>query len=102
MQFDARVSCHSRPRLGGTINSLLDTILHPPLLILLKMAYMDRTADFKENVRKRQASLPDTDRRRSAPDRQKQSRERDPLGKEYVSEAYKIVRKTISACNYVD
>ncbi|KAK0242726.1 snare protein syntaxin 18/UFE1 [Armillaria nabsnona] len=55
------------------------------------MAYMDRTADFKENVRKRQASLADTDRRRSAPDRQKQSRERDPLGKEYVSEAYKIL-----------
>ncbi|KAK0190994.1 snare protein syntaxin 18/UFE1 [Armillaria mellea] len=55
------------------------------------MAYTDRTSDFKENVRKRQASLPDSDRRRSAPDRQKQSRERDPLGKEYVSEAYKIL-----------
>ncbi|PBK72613.1 snare protein syntaxin 18/UFE1 [Armillaria solidipes] len=55
------------------------------------MAYTDRTANFKENVRKRQISLPDTDRRRSAPDRQKQSGERDPLGKEYVSEAYKIL-----------
>ncbi|KAK0486916.1 snare protein syntaxin 18/UFE1 [Armillaria luteobubalina] len=55
------------------------------------MAYTDRTSDFKENVRKRQASLPDTDKRRFAPDRQQQSRERDPLGKEYVSEAYKIL-----------
>ncbi|KAK0453588.1 snare protein syntaxin 18/UFE1 [Armillaria borealis] len=55
------------------------------------MAYTDRTVDFKEHVRKHQASLPDIDRRRSAPDRHKQSGERDPLGKEYVSEAYKIL-----------
>ncbi|KAK0206506.1 snare protein syntaxin 18/UFE1 [Desarmillaria ectypa] len=55
------------------------------------MTYTDRTSDFKENVRKCQASLPDTDRRKSAPDRQKQSREWDPLGNEYISEAYKIL-----------
>ncbi|KAK0468314.1 snare protein syntaxin 18/UFE1 [Desarmillaria tabescens] len=53
------------------------------------MAYTDRTSDFKETVRKCRASLPNTDRRKSASDRQ--SREQDLFGKEYVSEAYKIL-----------
>ncbi|KAG7449264.1 uncharacterized protein BT62DRAFT_964309 [Guyanagaster necrorhizus] len=55
------------------------------------MAYTDRTTDFKESVQKCQAALPDAERRRSTSDKRKQSRERNPLGKEYVSEAYKIL-----------